>query len=124
MVLTGEGLLAHLRVPLVVVVAARHRAVLVLPHLDREQVLVRALLHLLALLHHDNPVAVLDGGEPVRHDHRDTLVLNQHLVQRLLHHLLAGGVEGRRRPAMVMPGLARWTERQIEKVSLFYVMFV
>ena len=59
-----------------------------------QQIVVGALLHDLAILHHDDGVGVLDRGESVGDADHCLLSLADKLVDGLLDEVLAFGVEG------------------------------
>ena len=95
-----EALLGKLRRPLVVVEAAHDGLLRVAGfplQLDRDLkgLLVRPLLHLDALVEHDDRVGILDGRQPV--GDREGRVALHHAVERVLHRPLVDGVERRRR---------------------------
>mmetsp|Transcript_20946 Transcript_20946/g.65401 ORF Transcript_20946/g.65401 Transcript_20946/m.65401 type:complete len:487 (+) Transcript_20946:20-1480(+) len=89
--------LAHLGLPQVVVPALDHAPVIPFLDGDLQQLAVGALLHDAALVHDEDPVALLDRGEAVcDHDGATCLVVLDHLVQGCLHHALSLGVQGAR----------------------------
>ena len=53
-------------------VALHHVVLLILDYLNAHQLFMRTLLNLLALLHHDDVVAIPDGRQSVRDHYRDT----------------------------------------------------